>query len=311
MTITKSSRVVKSVAALALAAGAVALAPSARADVSYSNFDSTAGLQLNGATQIYSGAAGSSPKSMQICAYDRSSAGTFYATDRQRVDLGFTCNFRFRMRDRQGAGSDGLTFIIQNQGLTAVGGTGGGIGYATNLAFPTGNTGIRNSVAVVFDTWDNSANWPSTAGNNVLTVQHNPTIPNPANPTILAPNDPSSTYSLGALALPGAFNDQGIHSVQINYSPVGTGLLDIYYDVVPNATQSNFTLRIPNFNITNLLATSDGSAWVGFTAATGALVNIQRHEILDWTFRSNQIPAPTAAGVLGLGGLAAARRRRR
>jgi MYXO-CTERM domain-containing protein len=64
-------------------------------------------------------------------------------------------------------------------------------------------------------------------------------------------------------------------------------------------------------NLANTLNLTNGkSAFVGFSSGTGATINVERHEVLDWQFSSEVVPAPGSAALLGLGGLAATRRRR-
>ena len=268
---------------------------SASAQFTYTNFNDVSALTLNGvATQ--SAGLGGEQMTLSITPPVRASAGSFYYGTAQRVDLGFTTDFRFRVRDRSGTGSDGLTFIVQGQGANALGGTGGAIGFGTNLAFPVTptNTGISNSLAVVLDTWDNSANWPTVPGANVITVQS-------SHLGAGAANTPSSIDSLGGVAVSGAFNDGATHLVRVVYSP---GSMAIYYD---NLATPALTVPV---NLTNTLNLIGGeNAFVGFTASTGALINVERHEIRDWSFGS-VVPAPGAVALLGLGGLAAVRRRR-
>jgi MYXO-CTERM domain-containing protein len=263
--------------------------------INYLNFNDTSAMTLNGvATQ--SAGAGSEQMTLSLTPPTRASAGSAYFSTAQRVDLGFVTDFRFRVRDRSGTGSDGLTFIVQNQGLGALGGSGGAIGFGTNLAFPVSptNTGILNSLAVVFDLWDNSANWPTVPGANVITVQNSHLGSGSA-------NTPSSIDSLGGVAVSGAFNDGATHTVRIAYTP---GVMQIYYDNLATPT-----LSVP-VNLSSALSLTNGqTAFVGFTAATGALVNVERHEIRDWQF-SSVVPAPGAMALLGLGGAIAARRRR-
>lgn len=291
-----TSKIGMSAAAIALAAGLCGFVGEASAalvqTINLPNFNDASSLTLNGTTAVTAGLAGEQ-QTLSLTTNQKASVGTAYHTARQQVDLGFRTDFKFRIRDRQGVGSDGLSFIVQNQGVGAMGGSGGAIGFGTNLAFPTGNTGIANSLAVVFDTWDNSANWPTVPGANVITAQTNGT----------GVNTPSSVNSLNGVSVNGAFNDGAIHQVRIIYVP---GTMQIYYDnlVTP-------ALVINNLNLANTLSLTGGAAFVGFTAATGAQVNVQRHEILDWQFSSEIVPAPGAAAVLGLGALGAARRRRR
>lgn len=268
---------------------------SAMAQFSYTNFNDVSALALNGVATQSTGLSGEQ-STLSITPPVRGSAGSFYYNSAQRVDLGFTTDFHFRVRDRAGTGSDGLTFIVQGQGANALGGTGGAIGFGTNLAFPTTptNTGISNSLAVVFDTWDNSANWATIPGANVISVQN-------SHLGASSPNTPSAIDSLGGVAVSGAFNDGATHLVRVTYVP---GIMSIYYD---NLATPALTVPVNLSNALNLIGGQN--AFVGFTAGTGALINVERHEIRDWTFGS-VAPAPGAATLIGLGGLAAARRRR-
>ena len=281
-----------------MAAGIAAmcgLAASANAQFAFTNFNDVSTLTLNGVATQSPGLSGEQ-QTLSITPNVRGSAGSFYYSTPQRVDLGFTTDFHFRIRDRSGTGSDGLTFIVQGEGANALGGTGGALGFGTNLAFPVNaaNTGITNSLAVVFDTWDNSANWQTIPGANVITVQS-------SHLGASSPNTPSSVDSLGGIAVSGAFNDGATHTVRISYTP---GLMSIFYDNL--ATPA---LSVPA-NLANTLNLIGGqNAFVGFTAGTGALINVERHEIKDWTF-GTVAPAPGAVALLGIGGLAVARRRR-
>ncbi len=62
----------------------------------------------------------------------------------------------FRITDVMGLGADGFAFVIQNSGANVLGGTGGAMGYGSNIYFdgPTPR-GIENSLAVEFDMWNN------------------------------------------------------------------------------------------------------------------------------------------------------------
>ena len=268
---------------------------SASAQFTYSNFNDISALSLNGVATQSPGLSGEQ-QTLSITPNVRASAGSFYYSTAQRVDLGFTTDFHFRVRDRSGTGADGLTFIVQGQGASALGGPGGALGFGTNLAFPITptNTGITNSLAVVFDTWDNSANWPTIPGANVVTVQS-------SHLGAGAPNTPSSVDSLGGIAVSGAFNDGATHTVRISYTP---GLMSIFYD---NLSTPALSVAANLANTLNLIGGQN--AFVGFTAGTGAQINVERHEIRDWSF-STVAPAPGTAALLGLGGLVAARRRR-
>ena len=68
----------------------------------------------------------------------------------------FTVFFQFQMRSGVG-GADGLTFVLQTEGPKALGGNGGCLGYGgAGVGCSTPATGITPSVAVEFDTYENS-----------------------------------------------------------------------------------------------------------------------------------------------------------
>ena len=58
--------------------------------------------------------------------------------------------------------ADGFTFTIQNAGATAIGPSGGGLGYGP--ALPGGTPGIAKSVAVKFDLFSNDGEGTNSTG---------------------------------------------------------------------------------------------------------------------------------------------------
>lgn len=277
------------VGAMVVACGLAASSQAMVTTINYANFNDVSQLSLNGVAVQSNGLVGEQ-KTLSVTPPVGASKGSAWYNTAQSVNLGWVSDFQFRMRDRSGLGADGLAFVIQNASLGALGGSGGAIGFGTNDAFPVGNTGIANSVAIVFDCWDNSGNWSTIPGANVITVQTRGTLA----------NNPSSVYSLGGVGVPGAFNDGTIHTARIAYTP---GTLQIFYDnlAVPAVT-------VP-LNLDVTLALNAGKGFVGFTAGTGSPENAQRQEVLNWQF-SSVVPSPATASLLGLGGLIAVRRRR-
>lgn len=272
---------------LALVAGSTS---SARADFAYANFNSIAGLTLNGAA-IQSG------PTVSVTPPVRASAGSFWRTDRQTVSNGFESTFTFRVADVAGGGADGFAFLIHNAaaGASALGGTGGAIGYATNEVFSSlpGNTGIENSVAIEFDMWDNTGGWADFNNGRHISVQTNGVLD----------NRPSAGFSRGQFSPLADFGDGAVHTVRLSYAP---GILDIYLDNLVTPVLS------VNINLGSTLGLHAGSdAFVGFTAGTGATADAQRHEILSWEFGSTVVPGPATASLIATGGLLLGRRRRR
>lgn len=278
------------ICALVSAAAVAGLAGSAFASAfSYSNFNSTAGLTLVGATTAGAGLSGEQNTLSLTQPGQFSSVGGVWKTDKQDVGLGFVTDFKFRVRDRGQVGpADGLAFVIQNASVSALGGAGGAIGFATN---PFGGTsGISNSLAIVFDTYDNNgAGFVQSGTSNVVQVQSKG----------LLPNTPTADANLGVSGSIGSFADGAIKSGRITYTP-GVGI-QVFFENLASPV-----LTVP-VTLSNQIALSGIQSWIGFTSATGGAP--QRHELIDWTY-NGEVPTPATAALLGIGGLVAARRRR-
>ena len=131
--------------------------------ITFPDFSSTAGLQLNGSSQ-----AATWPDQNQNIQHvlrltdglPGAEAGTAFFTTKQPVAGGFTTYFKFQMHypTSQYNVADGIAFVVQNagdgdstlggsgSGVTSLGYAGGGIGY----------TGIPNSLAIEFDIYGNA-----------------------------------------------------------------------------------------------------------------------------------------------------------
>lgn len=280
------SRAFNRAPALAALLAAAGFVQAAAADINFPDFASTSGLSLVGS-------AARSSTTMVLAPAVPASPGAMWFTERkQMVTLGFETEFTFRVNDIIGTGADGFAFVIQNASPTAIGGPGGAIGYARNLSF--GQPGIPNSIAVEFDLWNNfPANWEDLDGNHVAIQTAG-----------LQENNPSSPFALVEASTPIDMSDGLVHTARVEYVP---GLMSVFLD--DGATPVAEAL----VDLSTLLDYGDtpGEAWVGITAATGGATDVQRHEVLSWTFNETIIPAPGAGAVLAFGALAAARRRRR
>ena len=117
-------------------------------------------------------------------------------------------------------------------------------------------------MAVEFDTFQFGNNDPN---GNHISVHTRGTLPNSAD----------EQYSLGntGTGLPINLKDGLVHTATILYQP---GTLGIYLDSLPAPV-----LTVP-LNLPNTLTLTNGSAYVGFTAGTGA--GYENHNILNWTF---------------------------
>ena len=160
----------------------------------------------------------------------------------------FTTDFTFQISPAAANATDGLTFTLQNQGLTAHGGMGGALGYQ----------GVKPSVAVKFDTFNNSGEGVNSTG----------FYTNGAAPTV-----PSTDLT------PSGVNLHSGHVMHAHLAYDGTTLTLTLTDTVTNATfTTSQAINIPS-------TVGANAAWAGFTAGTGGTVSTQ--EILTWTYQVN------------------------
>lgn len=293
----------------------VGAASPAMADFNYTDFSNTNGLVFNGVAQQFENAISVTPPVAR-------SAGSVWHQSMQNVSAGFTTDFSFRVRNKSGGGSDGFAFVIQNSfaqgggqggqgapanaGVNALGAGGGAMGYASNLAFPQAGVGINNSIAFEFDMHNNQTDWSDFNSDNHISVHS------------MGPmaNQPNTGTSLDhVLPTAGAFwedmSDGQTYNVRITYTP---GIMSFF---MKRSIDAGFGPALMAFNVdlTTAMQLADNGidadqAFVGFTAGTGGAANVERHEILNWSFSGNTIPTPGAAALVLFGSAAALRRRR-
>src|SRR6185503_15652822 len=170
------------------------------------------------------------------------------------VTADLVSDFSLRFTDQGGIeGADGVTFAIQNASATASGEVGGGIGYQ----------GMPNSIVVELDTFDNGVGAGDSNGMHVA-----------VHTAGTDPNGPSSSTLLGSQALASDLEDGAIHRVRVVYD-AGATQLRIYVDDLASPALA------VDVDIDATLDLDAGTAWVGFTSATGG--GFQSHDVLDWT----------------------------
>lgn len=218
---------------------------------------------------------------------------------RQTLNLGFTTYFKFQIHAAAicCTPADGFAFVVQNSSKTALGTGSGGLGYS----------GIPNSLAVEFDTfqnqpWDPSANHVAvqSCGTGTNTSRHDTTC-------LVASGINSNIPHLGVTCgSSGPCTDGVPHEAVIEYTPpasgIGNGTLMVWIDQpfiptthtpCPNNTTPGCpvaavaAINIP-YNIdvaqnsSSGLSLLGGKAWVGFTASQ---TNIpEAHDIIAWEF---------------------------
>ncbi len=234
-------------------------APAVSLDFS-GGFSGNAGkLKLNGATAI-------AGNDLALTNNGTSEISSAYALDQQNISF-FTTQFDFQITGNWPLG-DGFTFVIQRAGLTAIGQGGGGLGYGATASGGTG--GIPNSIAIKFDVYSNQGEGTNSTG----------LYENGAAPT-----------NVGAVDLGlGGFNLRSYDPSRATMSYDGTTLTVVLKDLVTGATATQqYAVNIP-------AVIGGTSAWVGFTAASGALTS--NEHILNWTFSGAPASPPAIPGEL-------------
>lgn len=172
----------------------------------------------------------------------------------------FTSDFTF---EQLNATADGMTFAIQNAGQSAVGQSGGGLGYQ----------GIATSLAVKFDLFSNAGEGTDSTG--IYTGGAAPTVP---------------AIDLTPTGI--VLRSGDVMHAHMTYD--GTNLTMTLTDTVTNATATEvFPVNIPSLVGGNL-------AYVGFTGGTGGSTSTQN--VLSWTYEDSPGPVaaiPTFSPVAG------------
>ena len=189
----------------------------------------------------------------------------------------FSTDFNFQITPASVSTGDGFTFTMQSNNSTAIGPSGGGLGYGPDQ--PAGTPGIGSSVAVKFDLYSNAGEGSDSTG----------LYTNGASPTVPAVDMTSSGVDL---------HSGDVFHVHMTYD--GTTLTMTITDTTTNATfTTSWPVDIPSI-------VGGNGAFVGFTAGTGGVSAIQ--EILNWTFTATPTitslspttgPAGTPVTILG------------
>ena len=193
-------------------------------------------ITLNGSASIVGSVARLTPP-------DFSQAGTIFSNDRVGITR-FSNTFTFQLHDP--AEADGIAFIIQGNASTALGSTGGGLGYA----YDGSSIGpvITHSVAVKFDLYDNQGEGVNSTG--LFTNGHPPTVG-------LTPPDVSIDLTDTGIDL----HSEHIFQVDMTYDGTTLAVTILDTQTLALASQS-YAIDIPAFVGSN-------DAFVGFSGGTG------------------------------------------
>lgn len=281
------------------------LASAAHADVlvNYPNFDSTAGLTLVGSAAA---AATGDGNVLRLTPAAGGQSAAAYSTTAITLGANATFSTTFKFRFTQPGGwdpADGITFVLA-AAPTGLGSGGVGMGYQ----------GVPNSVAIEFDTYNNTGyglgNDDGNSSNHV-SIDTNGALGNASLQNV---------YGNASCGFPNGYPPQNDHSVFGCMSNGHVWSVTIGYDgsALSLSLQDGAGPVFVAFNdlpidISSYLGTNQ--AYVGFTSGTGA--GWENHDILSWQFANTTeltppVPEPSTYALMlaGLGAIGFAARRR-
>jgi hypothetical protein len=221
--------------------------------INFSNFGNASNLALNGNAALANNA-------LRLTPAQATQRGSVFYDQAFALSgsTSFQSKFQFKASGGQGTnGADGFTLVLQNSnsGKTALGASGGSLGYG----------GIDRSVAIEFDSYDNGT---SDIDNNHISILKN-----------------GSTSNAVASKTAGVdLNGGGILTAWVDYA-AGSKQLSVYLS--NNGTKPGSATVSTNID---LAGTIGSQFFVGFSGGTGGLFNTQ--EILNWQFNSSGGAAP-------------------
>lgn len=216
--------------------------------IDYDHFTDTSELAFNGSASANGGGLELTP-----CA---GGLGSAFSSRSLAVneDTSFQTQFRFRMEGAEGtAGADGIVFMLQNDmaGLNAISCLNGeSLGYQ----------GIRNSIAIEFDTFHNRGD----INNNHVSFFVDGDMQNPL-----------ATQAVGF-----DLNSGQVVHAWIDYDG-RTNRLSVYLSEAGEKPEE--AVLSTELDLAGIVGEA---AYAGFSAATGSHIN--RHEILDWRLEATQ-----------------------
>ncbi|MEX0642735.1 MAG: lamin tail domain-containing protein [Pirellulales bacterium] len=234
------------------------------------DFSSMAGMSMVGSTTV--SGAGANAR-LRLTSTAGSLAGAAWKTSSAPFgeDFSFSTNFTIEVHtpggssDADGLGADGMTFVIQAAGSSAIGSAGGGLGL----------DGIAPFVAVEFDTWVTGSYDPAggTFGTHIgidTSVVGSVTrvaVPRFNGPCAgcTPPNDPAHG---------------GPRYVWVDYNGE-TDQMQVYFSTT--ATKPGSATMTATVDLASIFGATN-EQWIGFTAGTGGATNT--HDVLNWEFTS-------------------------
>lgn len=190
---------------------------------------------------------------MRLTAAKKSQRGGVWLAAKQPVHTSFETKFQFQISDICHYGGNGFSFVIQNNPTPMLGGFGHSAGF----------WGVSNLVAVQFRTYH-------YLGGQFVKFDEISIL---AGDLKIWRHDCSNCLATVTNGI--RFSDQSVHTAKINYA---YGLLNVFLDNMVTPVMS------AEVDLGKLIDLDHGTAWVGFTSATGG--DCQNHDLLSWSFTS-------------------------
>ena len=229
------------------------------AAIRFDDFASVQGLTLVGDAAV-------SGKVLRLTRARPNQAGAVWFREKQPVLSGFETTFQFQLthQDVFFHGTDGFAFVLQNSGPVALGGRGSAGGFGVTDPTNPRHAGIPWTIAVFFDTLRNPEEGDPSSNFIAIRANSGPTETRwPAKRLAFAPN------------LSVRLKDGKVHTARIVFQPP---VLSVFLDG---------SLVLATVVDLSIATDQQGTAWVGFTAATGW--GWQDHDILTWSFAGTEV----------------------
>jgi hypothetical protein len=202
-------------------------------------------------------------------------AGGVFLNNRIGVQ-NFNTTFTFRLTPGTSPTADGMAFVIQGDGPTALGPPGGGLGYGSDTVGVGG--GLPRSMAIKFDLFSNAGEGIDSTG--IFTDGRSPTIRQPG----LGVGFPDTSIDLSSTGI----DLHSGHPFRVNLGYDGTNLTETITDTV---THVSFTATYV-VNIPGLVGSDVG--YMGFTGGTGGLTAVQ--DVRSWMIQTTLSGRPIGDG---------------
>ncbi|MCS6904985.1 MAG: gliding motility-associated C-terminal domain-containing protein [Bacteroidia bacterium] len=170
-------------------------------------------------------------------------SGTIWYTTPINLECPFDYTYLVNLGNLDARGADGIVFVLQQNGTSVVGQAGGAIGYG----------GIRPSVAIEVDTYDNGPPADIACDHIALHLNGIPTV--------------AAAGPIQAHVTRCDIEDGQFHVLRVRWEPT-TQTISVYFD-----SSLRLTYTFPN--LVQDVFGGNPNVWWGYTAATGGLNNEQ------------------------------------